>query len=277
MQCIDGKVAVITGASSGIGLGIAKRMSAAGAIPVLVGRNAAAIERAAKETGGIGIVADVTNPDAVRAVAKRAVDQFGKVDILVNNAGIGPTGRLADMTRSDWKWLIDANIWSVINGLEIFLPILRGNPDGGHIVNTSSISGMFAVPTIGGYATTKYAVVAISEALDLELKQEGGKVGVSVFLPGPVRSNIHLSSRNRPSDHENSGLQDTRLEDAEGFENIEIPWMEADAAGDLVVEAILSNRFYIWTHPDGTSPITERFRAIEASIRSSAELIHMSR
>jgi NAD(P)-dependent dehydrogenase (short-subunit alcohol dehydrogenase family) len=174
------------------------------------------------------------------------------------------------MTLSDWKWMLDANVWSVINGLDVFLPLLMANPDGGHIVNTSSISGLFPAPTIGGYATSKYAVVAISETLAQEMEQAGGKVGVSVFLPGPVRSNIHLASRNRPADYEGGGLKDTRLEDAEGFEGVVIPWMDADEAGQIVVDAILAKRLYVWTHPEGTAPIINRFRAIEQSIADAA-------
>jgi len=273
MDSVTAKVAVITGGSSGIGLGIARRLATRGARVAIIGRNQEALDRAAAETGGFAIRADMTEAEEVRDAAEQVLDRFGHIDILINNAGIGPTGRMADMSLADWKWLLDANVWSVINGLDAFLPALRENAEGGHIVNTSSISGMFTAPTIAGYATTKYAVVALSETLAQELAQEGGKIGVSVFLPGPVRSNIHLSSRNRSSDQRGSGLKDTRLEDAEGFENVTIPWMDADDAGDIVVEAILSNRLYVWTHPEGTAPILDRFRAIEASIRDSAAML----
>lgn len=273
MESLSGKVAVVTGASSGIGLGIARRLAAKGCHVVLVGRDQIALDRAAEETGGLAIAADVTDPDAVRRVGEQTLERFGRIDIVVNNAGIGPTARIADMTRSDWRWLLDTNVWSVINGIETFLPLLRANPDGGHMVNTSSISGMFTAPTIGGYATTKYAIVALSETLAQEMAQAASNVGISVFLPGPIRSNIHLSSRNRPDTDGAGNLRDTRLEEAEGFENIVIPWMEADEAGDLVVEGILSNRLYIWTHPEGTTPIIERFRAIERSIADTAALM----
>jgi NAD(P)-dependent dehydrogenase (short-subunit alcohol dehydrogenase family) len=273
MDTVAGKVAVVTGGSSGVGLGIARQLAVRGAKVVVVGRDPDALELAREATGGMAVRADVTDPGALRQVASEVVDRFQGLDILVNNAGVGPTARLADMTREDWKWLLDTNLWSVINGLDAFLPLLRANPNGGHIVNTSSISGMFTAPAIGAYAATKYAVVAISETLAQEFAKDGVPIGVSVFLPGPVRSNIHLGSRNRPADDAVGGLRDMRLEDAEGFEGVIIPWMSAEDSGALVVEAILSNRLYVWTHPEGTAPIIDRFRRIEQSIVETAQLM----
>jgi NAD(P)-dependent dehydrogenase (short-subunit alcohol dehydrogenase family) len=273
MQDLKGKVAVVTGASSGIGLGIAKRLALRGCKIVAVGRNPQSLDEAARLTGGIAIAADVTQSGAMKRVADEALAAFGHVDILVNNAGAGPVARIADMRKGDWKWLIDLNLWSVIQGIEAFLPHLQRNPDGGHIVNTSSVSGMFSAPTIGAYAATKYAVVAISETLRAEMEQAGGKVGVSVFLPGPVRSSIHLGSRNRPAKAGVGALRDIQLEEAEGFEGITIPWMEADDAGEILVEGIINNRLYVWTHPDDVAPITHRLRAIEDSITQSAVAI----
>ncbi|HEX7820698.1 MAG TPA: SDR family NAD(P)-dependent oxidoreductase [Sphingobium sp.] len=217
-----GRVAVVTGGSSGIGKGIAQKFKEAGATVVVTGRNREALDAVTRELGIDAEQVDATDALAMQDLARRITVRHGRVDILVNNAGVGPTGRLADMTLEDWKWLLDSNLISVINGLDAFLPILRANADGGYIVNTSSISGMFTAPTIGAYATTKYAVLAISETLAQELAQEGGKVGVSVFLPGPVRSNTHESGRNRPAAFASGGLRDTRLEDAEGFEGVTI-------------------------------------------------------
>ncbi len=156
---------------------------------------------------------------------------------------------------------------------DIDLALIRANPDGGHIVNTSSVAGMFTAPTIGAYAATKSAVAAISETLRAELDQEGGKIGVSLLLPGPVRSNIHLGSRNRPGDAGQGALRDIQLEDADGFEGVTIPWMDADQAGEIVVEAILSNRLYVWTHPDWAMPVKARLAAIQQSLADSLSAI----
>ncbi|BBF71990.1 SDR family NAD(P)-dependent oxidoreductase [Sphingomonas bisphenolicum] len=263
-----GKVAVVTGGSSGIGLGIAHRLAARGCHVVLIGRNQKALDDAAAEMNGTAFRTDVTDADGLREVAEAIKARFGRLDILINNAGIGPVARMADMTRADWAWIIDTNLWSVINGLDAFLPLLWANPEPSYILNTSSISGMFTGPTIGGYAATKYAVVAMSETLAAEMAQAGGKTSVSVFLPGPVRSNIHESDRNRPQDLDGQ-LKSMRLEDAEGFENVTIPWMDADDAGEIAVSAMLAGTLYIWTHPEGTAPISARFRAIEQSIKDS--------
>lgn len=266
---LQDKVAVVTGGSSGIGRGIAHRLAARGCHVVLIGRNPKALDEAAAEMSGTAFRVDVTDAGELQQVAGEIQDRFGRLDILINNAGIGPLARMAEMTRSDWAWIIDTNIWSVINGLDAFLPLLQANPDPSYILNTASISGMFTAPTIGGYAATKYAVVAMSETLAAEMAQAGGKTSVSVFLPGPVRSNIHESERNRPQSLGDGQLKSMRLEDAEGFENVTIPWMDADEAGEIAVSAMLAGELYIWTHPEGTVPILARFRAIEQSIDDS--------
>ena len=254
---LQGKVAIVTGGSSGIGRGIANRLAARGCHVVIIGRNQKALDEVAAEIGGTAFRCDVTDGERLHEVAQTIQTRFGRLDILVNNAGIGPTARIA------------ANIWSVINGLSAFLPLLQDSSDPTFVLNTSSISGMFTAPTIGGYATTKYAVVAISETLAAEMAQAGGKTRVSVFLPGPVRSNIHESVRNRPQELGEGHLKSIRLEDAEGFENVTIPWMDADEAGEIAVSNMLAGSLYIWTHPEGAGAISERFRQIEHSIEES--------
>lgn len=266
---LQGKVAVVTGGSSGIGRGIARRLADRGCHVAIIGRNQEALDQAAAEMNGTAFRTDVTDPAGLRQVAQDIQARFGRLDILVNNAGIGPLARMADMTRADWEWIIDTNIWSVINGLDAFLPLVQANPDPGYIMNTSSITGMFTAPTIGGYAATKYAVVAMSETLAAEMAQADGKTSVSIFLPGPVRSNIHDSGRNRPQDMGAGRLRSVRLEDAEGFENVTIPWMDADAAGEIAVRAMLARKLYIWTHPEDSAPVLARFRAIEQSIEDA--------
>lgn len=267
MTEIKGKVAVVTGGSSGIGKGIAQQLAANGAQVVIIGRNREALDRVASEIGGTAMQGDVTKLDQLVAVADRIRAEFGRLDILVNNAGIGPMAHLADMRQSDWRWLLDTNLWSVINGLEAFLPLMRESTSEGHIVNTSSVNGMSVFPGLGGYSTTKYAVVGLSEALSAELEQEGGRIKVSIFLPGPVHSNIHDGVQHRSADYEAGSLTGTRLEELEAFANITVPWMDARLAADMLIEGVRNNRLYVWTHPEITAAITARQEAIAQSIK----------
>ena len=267
MTEIKGKVAVVTGGSSGIGKGIAQQLAANGAQVVIIGRNREALDRVASEIGGTAMQGDVTKLDQLVAIADRIRAEFGRLDILVNNAGIGPMAHLADMRQSDWRWLLDTNLWSVINGLEAFLPLMRESTSEGHVVNTSSVNGMSVFPGLGGYSATKYAVVGLSEALSAELEQEGGRIKVSIFLPGPVHSNIHDGVQHRSADYEAGSLMGTRLEELEAFANITVPWMDARLAADMLIEGVRNNRLYVWTHPEITAAITARQEAIAQSIK----------
>ncbi|HKR93645.1 SDR family oxidoreductase [Novosphingobium sp.] len=267
MTEIKGKVAVVTGGSSGIGKGIAQQLAANGAQVVIIGRNREALDRVASEIGGTAMQGDVTKLDQLVAIADRIRAEFGRLDILVNNAGIGPMAHLADMRQSDWRWLLDTNLWSVINGLEAFLPLMRESTSEGHVVNTSSVNGMSVFPGLGGYSATKYAVVGLSEALSAELEQEGGRIKVSIFLPGPVHSNIHDGVQRRSADYEAGSLMGTRLEELEAFANITVPWMDARLAADMLIEGVRNNRLYVWTHPEITAAITARQEAIAQSIK----------
>ncbi|HKY80668.1 MAG TPA: SDR family NAD(P)-dependent oxidoreductase [Sphingobium sp.] len=267
MTEVKGKVAVVTGGSSGIGKGIARQLAANGAQVIVIGRNREALDQVASEIDGTAMPGDVTKVDQLAAIADRIRAEFGRLDILVNNAGIGPMALLSDMRQSDWRWLLDTNVWSVINGLEAFLPLMRDSTNEGHVINTSSVNGMSVFPGLGGYSTTKYAVVGLSEALSAELEQEGGRIKVSVFLPGPVRSHIHEGVQHRSADYEPGNLAGTRLEELAAFENIAVPWLDARLAADMLIEGIRSNRLYIWTHPEICAPILARQEAIARSIQ----------
>lgn len=267
---LEGKVAVITGGASGIGRGIAEQLVAAGMKVVIGDIEAESLQSTADALGALGVRTDVTDSSSVEALAQAALAAHGAVHVVCNNAGIGPMAPVADMTLSDWRWIIDVNLMGVIYGVQSFLPILKANPDGGHIVNTSSIAGLVAGPGIGGYAVTKYAVTALSEALALELAAENSKVGVSILCPGPVRSNIGKSERNRPGDLEPGKLQDVDLENAPGFEEMIIPWINASEAGAIVLDAIKSGDLYVFTHPQMAERITSRHAAIADALTRAA-------
>ena len=268
LKALAGKVAVVTGGASGIGKGIARRLKAEGMQLVIADIEPGPLEAAAAELDAVGVRVDVSDYASVEALAAEVERRFGAVHLVCNNAGVGSTAKIADMQLSDWRWILDVNLWGVINGVKAFLPRLLANPDGGHIVNTASMSGFSAMPTLGGYTVTKYAVVALSETLALELEQDGAKVGVTVLCPGPVRSNIKASSRNRPAGLAGGALTDSDLE----HDPIaaQMRWLDPDDAGEVVVRAVRRGDLYALTHPEMFGSVEARFEAIAAAFRAAA-------
>jgi NAD(P)-dependent dehydrogenase (short-subunit alcohol dehydrogenase family) len=266
---LAGKVGVVTGGASGIGLGIARRMKAAGMKVVIADVEERALKSAGDALGALAVRADVRSYESVKALADRVVDAYGTAHVVCNNAGVAPMAKIENVTLDDWKWMMDVNLWGVIHGVHAFLPLLKANADGGHIVNTSSMSGLAATPTLGPYCVTKFGIVALSETLEAELTAEGSLVGVSVLCPGPVRTRIGRSSRNRPEDTSQQGLRDMELEEVAHFQGQTIPYVEPDAVGELVLSAVRSGDFYIQTHPELFDFIFARHARIEASVQSA--------
>ncbi len=264
---LSGKVAVVTGGASGIGKGIATQLAAAGMQVIIADIEQAALDKTAGEIGAIGIRADVSDVDSVRALAKEATNRFGTVHVVCNNAGIGPMAAIADLTMDDWHWMLGVNLYGVIHGVQTFLPILQANPDGGHIVNTASMAGLVAHARLGAYAVAKYGVVALTEVLAEELAAAGSKVGVSVLCPGTVRTNIGTSSRNRPAQLADGALADVDI----ALENNPVHrWIDPEDAGAVVVRAIRRGDLYALTHPDWYPMVEQRHRAIAAAFRQQA-------
>jgi len=263
-----GKVAVVTGGASGIGKGIARRLKAEGMQLVIADIEQGALDETARELGAVGVRTDVSDYDSVEALAAETERRFGAVHMVCNNAGVGSNAKVADMTLTDWRWIIGVNLWGVIHGVRAFLPRLLANPDGGHIVNTASMSGFRAVPTLGGYTVTKYGVVALSETLAVELAEDGAKVGVTVLCPGPVHSNIKASSRNRPAALGGGALTDKDLAADPVYSDMR--WIDADQAGDVVVRAVKRGDLYALTHPEMAPAAKERFDAILAAFEAAA-------
>jgi NAD(P)-dependent dehydrogenase (short-subunit alcohol dehydrogenase family) len=266
MQDLNGRVAVITGGASGIGKGMAQRMIAEGARVVIADIERDALEATADEIGAVGIVADVSDLASVEALAAQTVDRFGTVDIICNNAGVAPKVKIADATIDDWRWVIDVNLWGVIHGVKAFLPILRANPNGGYVVNTASSGGFMTGPMIGPYSVTKSGVVALSEALAWELQMEGARIGVTIFCPGTVRTNLHTSSRNRPGH-----LADAAAIDIDMMNNKALlgdqRWLKADDMGAIVTDAMRRGALYVTTHPEIADLVEMRMHAVAAAFR----------
>ena len=265
---LNGKVAVVTGGASGIGKGIARQLKAEGSQVIIADIEEGALHKAAAELGATPVLTDVSDAASVDALAKEALNAFGAVHIVCNNAGIGPMAPVAELTLDDWKWMLGVNLWGVIHGIHTFLPILKANPDGGHIVNTASMAGLDAPPNLGAYATCKFGVVGLTEVLAQELAAENSKVGVSVLCPGTVRTNIGRSSRNRPAHLTDVGFQDI---DIELDDNPAYRWIGPDDAGAVVVRAIQNGYLYALTHPDWYDRVARRHHLIADAFRVQAE------
>lgn len=263
-----GRTAVVTGGASGLGKGIARALIAEGMRVVLADIEATALERTAAEIGATGLIADVSDAASVQALAEEVRRRFGAVHLVCNNAGVGSVGRLADLTLEDWRWMIGVNLWGVIHGVHAFLPLLKANADGGHLVNTASIGGFVTMPGLGAYAVTKHAVVALSETLAQELAEAQSPVGVTVLCPGPVRTNIKTSSRNRPPSAGHRGLEDVDLE-ATDF-GAAARWIEPDEVGHIVVAALRRGALYAFTHPEQMDTVAQRFESILRAARTPA-------
>lgn len=259
---LSGKVAIITGGASGVGRALAEGLLAEGMQVMIADIEAGRLERAATELGVPGVRTDVSDPDQVAALAVRAVEQFGTVHLLCNNAGIGPMAALTDLTLADWRWMIDVNLRGTIHGITHFLPILRGNPEGGHVLNTGSMASLMPVPSLATYCTAKYGVLGLSEVLALEMAAAGEKIGVTVLCPGPVATDLGSSTRNRPADLA-GGLRDVILEDSEQFRDAVVDWMPAADAAAVAIGAIKRGDFYAITHPDMLPEVRARHEAIE--------------
>jgi NAD(P)-dependent dehydrogenase (short-subunit alcohol dehydrogenase family) len=255
MTEISGRVAVVTGGASGIGRGIAEALIEEGARVVIADISAGRVHEVAHEIGAVGRAVDVTDAAAVQALADFVVAEFGGVDIVVNNAGVGPEARFDRLTLDDWRWIMDVNFFGVVHGVTAFLPILRANPGGAHIVNTASMSVFFDFPGLGAYTASKQAVVGLSRVLAAELAEEGSAIKVTVLPPGPVRTNIRNSLEHRPADQV-GGLAEVDLEAGEAAD--ELRWIDPIDAGRIVTRAIRNDDFWALTHPEWWPMVAER-------------------
>jgi NAD(P)-dependent dehydrogenase (short-subunit alcohol dehydrogenase family) len=271
MKNVQGKVAFITGGASGIGLGIAEAFIAAGMKVVLADLRQDHIDAALADVDRRGyaksvhaIRVDVTSREAMNAAADETERTFGKVHVLVNNAGVGIQGPFKGITYQDWDFGLAVNLGGVVNGLQTFLPRIRAHGEGGHIVSTASLAALVPMPAqFVIYVAAKAAVVTISETIRAELAQEN--IGVSVLCPGPVRTNIHELSKNRPAQF---GVGDAfRAAEESGATQVPFPSMlEPAEVGALVLKAILNDELYIITHGEWRSMAASRHAALIAAM-----------
>ena len=244
-----------------MGRGIAEAMSAVGMRVAIADVDLQALERTASETGATPYHLDVRDFEQFCKVAAKVVLDFGSIDVVCNNAGVGPVGAIADLTMDDWNFVLDVNLWGVIHGVKAFLPILKQNSEGGHIINTSSMSGLMAGPGFGAYTVSKYGVVALTEVLAMELAQDAKGVRASVLLPGPTETAIATSLRNRDNAPD-SALSDLDLRSVDLFGG-PIPWKTPLEIGEIIVRGLRTGELYLFTHPQLSSPIFARFAEIQ--------------
>jgi NAD(P)-dependent dehydrogenase (short-subunit alcohol dehydrogenase family) len=267
----SGKTAFITGGASGIGLGVAGAFLEAGMNVVIADRRQDHIDEALVELHRWvesrrlhAIRLDVTDRAAMAVAADETQRVFGRLHVLVNNAGVGLQGPFKGITYADWDFGLGVNLGGVINGLQTFLPRIRSHGEGGHIVNTASLAALVPMPAaFVVYVAAKAAVVTISETIRDELAQE--HIGVSVLCPGPVRTNIHEVSQNRPPQF-GVGEAYRQAEDA-GATKVPFPsMMEPAEVGALVLKAIRHNELYIITHGEWRPMAAARQAAVLAAM-----------
>ena len=260
MRELAGKTAVVTGAGSGIGLGLARSFAREGMAVVLCDIRGDRLDGALAQVRALGaravaVPTDVSDRTAVEQAAREAQRAFGDIHVVCNNAGVAIHGKsVAELTAQEWDWIIGVNLYGVIHGIQTFLPLIRAHGGEGHIVNTASIAGFQVRPgrRSGAYAATKYAVVALSESLAQDLAD--GPIGVSVLAPAAVNTRIYLSVENRPArfggPSATAGSNRLQHELKAG--------LDPDAVGERVVGAIRARELFVFTHMETKAWLDER-------------------
>jgi NAD(P)-dependent dehydrogenase (short-subunit alcohol dehydrogenase family) len=253
MDPLESKVAVVTGAASGIGLGMARAFGHEAMRIVLSDVSDERLNNAVTDLQSEGIecigqIADVRSVEAVEALARAAVDAYGQVHVVCNNAGVGVFGRQWELSEQDWALAIDACLWGVINGVRVFVPRMLASGVQCHVVNTASMGGLLSAPFVGPYAAAKHGVVGLSKSLRVELG--GTNVGVTLVCPGNVRTNVARAMREQRDGQRRGGSTD--LDDFLNFLESGLQdesAMDPADVGKLVVQAIKTNQF--WLLPNG--------------------------
>jgi NADP-dependent 3-hydroxy acid dehydrogenase YdfG len=270
MKTFKNKVAVITGAASGIGRGLALRAQEGMKIVLAdVEQEALSATETEMKAAGvemISVLADISKIDHVKSLAHKTINTYGNVDLLFNNAGVAAGSSLWESTINDCKWVIDVNLWGVIHCIREFVPIMIKQNTPCYIINTSSIAGLSGHFPSSLYQLTKHGIVALSEQLYHDLSIRGTKIKVSVLCPGPVNTNIMNAARNRPKQYRNDPSETRptpeQKDRAEAFRQMIKNGMPVSQVADCVFKAIANEQFIIFTHPVAKTVIKDRLEDI---------------
>ncbi len=271
---IEGKTAFITGGASGIGFGIAQQLLANGASLVLADIRQDHLDEAKQffdeRQQGRNVHTlrlDVSDRAAMEEAVKEVEALTGGPDILINNAGIDPSGPFEAATYQDWDYGLAINLMGPINGIMAFTPGMRRRGRGGHIVNTASLAGLTPMPSfMAVYAVAKAGVITLTESIQDTMAKDN--IGVTVLMPGPIKSRIHESGQNRPERfRQGSGFKEA--EDMLAERVVGDNWMEPTQVGDMIVDAIRNNKLYVSTHGNWKQNVEDRFKALIASMPES--------
>lgn len=256
MKEFKDRVAVVTGAASGIGFALADRFAAVGMKVVLGDVEEPALRAAerhlrAKGAPVLAVLTDVSKAEQVETLAERAFSEFGGVHVVCNNAGVSTGGQIWDHALEDWHWVFGVNLWGVVHGIRSFVPRMLEQNTEGHLVNTASMAGLITSPYIGIYQATKHAVVALTEGLRMELEASNSQVSCSVLCPGFVQTGIADAERNRPKDlasTDDPALKAAQKSIREMARRQVAAGVRATEVAELTLEAIREDRFYVLTH-----------------------------
>jgi NAD(P)-dependent dehydrogenase (short-subunit alcohol dehydrogenase family) len=268
MKEFKGKVAVITGAASGIGRALADRCVQEGMKAVLADVEVETLAKtvASLKASGATVLAvptDVSQARDVAALAQKTLEVFGVVDLLCNNAGVGTEAAIWESTLEEWEWVMGVNLWGVIHGVRAFVPLMLAQDTECHIVNTASMAGLISGPGLGAYKVTKHAVVSLSETLCHELAERGARVRVSVLCPGIVNTRIMESARNRPGHlPPPAPLRPASAARWEALRQLVPAGTPPEQVADAVFAALRKDQFYILTHPEGKESVRTRMEDI---------------
>ncbi|MFX0202773.1 MAG: SDR family NAD(P)-dependent oxidoreductase [Candidatus Hodarchaeota archaeon] len=271
MKEFKNKVVVVTGAASGIGKGLASHCVERGMKVVLADIEEAPLQetkQSFQDQGAevLAIRTDVSKLPDVEVLAEKTIETYGSVDLLFNNAGvIGALGLPWESTQSDWQWIIGVNLWGIIHGIKVFVPIMLRQGSDCHIVNTASIAGLSTVP-VAAYAMTKHGIIGLTEALYLQLREVNARIGVSVLCPRVIRSRIHESDRNRPAELRNEvespPLTPQQQVTLERFLKMLETAMTPEQYAEKVFNAIEEDKFYVFSEDKYRENIQQRMGII---------------